>query len=219
MSGYFPLLLPIKTLFMKQKLIILFLFGTIVTSISAQNSLDRITIGLKGGLNISELKSSNPNEKSLTGLLGGIFVSVPVSNRFSCQPEIVYAQMGGKYSTDGTAWATLPSSSISFYLKYIDVPVLLKYRINKSNFSLLAGPQVSFLLSAKSEVLNESYDVKSIFKGTDIRSVFGAEYILLKGFNISARYQLGILNINSSSSSTVKNNAFSFTLGYTLDSK
>lgn len=46
MSGYFPLLLPIKTLFMKQKLIILFLFGTIVTSISAQNSLDRITIGI-----------------------------------------------------------------------------------------------------------------------------------------------------------------------------
>ena len=215
---------------MKQKLIFLFLLVSIKTSISAQLNYEGATIGIKGGLNISKVEATNKFEQSLTEPLGGIYVSIPLSNNLFFQPELIYSKVAGRHAVNITnpdiliggdwagSFAMYNGVIIDIVFKYLDVPFMLKYRINKSHISLLTGLQASYLLSAKLLTRNEYYDVKSGFKEFDYRGILGVQYGLPRGFNISARYQLGLNNI-STGDATFKINAFSFTLGYTLDQK
>ena len=217
---------------MKRKLITLFLLVAIATSVSAQTSFDKITIGIKGGLNISKINSNSPSveQKPMSSLLEGIFVSIPLNKNFSFQPELNYARVGGKYNLKvtnlsnldwGAAYARFGDELFEIDLNYIDLPLIFKYKVSKSHLSLLAGPQVSYLLAAKAIVSKENHDIKNELNQYDFRGVFGAEYNLPKGFVISARYQLGLYIIpnNADANEEFKNNALSFTLGYTLGSK
>ncbi len=62
-----------------------------------------------------------------------------------------------------------------------------------------------------------STDVKDSFKSTDFSGILGADYTFGAGFNIGARYQLDLSDINNSGSgTTVKNTAFNITVGYTF---
>lgn len=213
---------------------IIFLVGVITTKVSAQTDYDRVTIGIKGGLNISKMNSNSPSvkQKSMSSLQGGIFVSMPLSKNFYFQPELNYARMGGKYNFNttrdvlnfdwwGAAYARFEDELLEMDLQYIDLPLIIKYKVPKIHLSLLAGPQISYLLSAKVIAPPQTIDIKGELNEYDIRGLFGLEYKLPKGFAISGRYQLGLLNIpkNGDANSEFKNNAFSFTLGYTLDSK
>ena len=55
---------------------------------------------------------------------------IPIANRFSFQPELLYSGQG---------------SSVN--LNYLNIPLMAKYNLTKE-FSLEAGPQIGFLLSA-----------------------------------------------------------------------
>lgn len=97
---------------------------------------------------------------------------------------------------------------------------MLDFKLSES-FSLQAGPQVSFLLSAKNKGdLNfdgdsESYDedIKDDLKGTDFGLNFGAAYSFAK-LNVTFRYSLGLSNI--ADDGDLKNNNIQISLGYKL---
>ena len=114
-------------------------------------------------------------------------------------------------------------SSNTANLNYLSVPILVKYAIQSSGFSVSAGPQIGLLLSAK----YGDTDIKSNLKGTDFSGVIGVEYALPMGIIFSARYQIGFANVGKSSttsgsgysynvSDNIKNNALSITVGYAL---
>jgi len=175
------------------------LYLLLLTVFSLAAASAQVQFGIKAGANFSTLTGDNSSGvKTKVGFHAGALVSLPLFSEFSLQPEVMYSGEGAKYS-DNSVSGTLNSN-------YLNVPVLFKYN-NASGFFAETGPQIGFLLSAKSKFDGQSYDAKSGFKSTDFSWAFGLGY-LLKDMNIGfdARYNLGLANIGADSGNgTTKN--------------
>lgn len=176
-----------------------------------------ISFGVKAGVNLSNFSESVPSGEdkedfsSKIGLNAGVFATFHLSNSFAIQPELTWSTMGVKEKEDGSD-AKMP-------LNYLTLPVLAKYTFAGSGFSLYAGPQVGFLLSAKVKGDGASVDIKDSFKSTDFGAVAGLEFeIPNTKLNISGRYQFGLANIakDAPDGYKLKNTAATFTVGYRL---
>jgi hypothetical protein len=139
-----------------------------------------VNFGLKGGFNIANLTGDNSSSlDEVTSFHVGAMAEIPLSEKFSFQPEVLFSGQG--YSVGKNTVA----------LSYLNVPLMGKYYVAKG-FSLEAGPQVGFLLKAKAE----SFDVKDAFKTVDFGVNLGLGYKLDNGLNFGARYNFGLTNIN-----------------------
>ena len=84
---------------------------------------------------------------STSGFNIGVLAGFEISEKFSVQPELLYSAQGAK--EDG--------GDGELKLDYINIPVMAKFYVAEG-FSLEAGPQVGFLMSAKSEGGGESVE-------------------------------------------------------------
>ena len=176
-----------------------------------------VAFGIKAGLNVANVTIKSDgltvSPSSLLGATGGLFVNIPVgTGGFGIQPEFLYSMMGYKISSTATGG----NGDITTNLNYLSIPVLAKYNIDKPGFAVYAGPQIGILMSAKNKSGSVSEDIKDELKSTDVSAVFGLEYALEMGINFSTRYQIGLNNIAkvAASGESIKNNAFTFTIGY-----
>ncbi|RXK81240.1 porin family protein [Filimonas effusa] len=174
-----------------------------------------ISFGLKAGININTMvgSSNNPlsDRSSLVGLNAGVFANFHVSEQFGIQPELAWSTLGAKF--EGTLVGMHYKEKQ--LLNYLTLPVLAKYTLANSGFSLYAGPQIGFLLSAKSKRSDIAYSNKDNYKSTDFAGVAGVEFEFPHTpFNISGRYQFGITEVGEVGSA--RNNAATFTVGYRL---
>jgi outer membrane translocation and assembly module TamA len=84
-----------------------------------------------------------------------------------------------------------------------------------NGFRIEAGPQVGFLINAKSKSSNVSVNVKDNFKKTNFSIPVGLGYLTSSGLGFDARYNFGISNLNNTSNSTkIHSNVFQFGLFY-----
>ncbi len=194
------------------------LFAT--TSLLAQDQTTKTkskgAFGLRSGVNLSsvnlETTSGSSDAGWKSGFVAGAFVRIPISGNFSLQPEFLYSSLGAKIDES-------VNNDNRYRLNYFTIPVLAKIRLNKM-FSVVAGPQVNFLIQAKRVEYNG--DNKSFYKETDSfeESDFGVtggvEMDLFKCLNVSARYLHGLKDIDPSSLREMKNQAVQFTLGVTF---
>lgn len=172
-------------------------------------STSPVSFGVKAGINLANFSVSEGelDSKSKLGLNAGVFATIHASESFGIQPELAWSTLGAKAKESGGKQI----------LNYLTLPVLAKYTFATSGFSLYAGPQIGFLLSAKSKLGDESISNKDQFKSTDFAGVAGLEFEFPNTpFNISGRYQFGLSNIAEGSTGDVKlkNNAATFTIGY-----
>lgn len=158
-----------------------------------------IKFGAKGGLNFASVSGDTKGTDVVTAFNFGVMSEIPISEKFSFQPEVMYSGQGYSFNDNTVA------------LSYLNVPLMAKYYVIKG-LSVEAGPQIGFLLSAKNEKIN----VKDSFKTVDFGVNFGVGYKLENGFNFGARYNLGLTDINNveNSSSKVKNGVFQVSVGY-----
>ncbi|NLN25623.1 MAG: PorT family protein [Bacteroidetes bacterium] len=203
-------------------------------AISASQAQE-IRFGVKGGVNFAnmtmEAEGISMSPGSRTAFHIGGLVEIPLSDVFSVQPEILYNSVGSKLSIMGIESTTK--------LDYISIPIMAKYYFTEG-FAVEAGPQVGFLMSAKSEFSSSipmmedgEEDVKDEFKGIDFGLGIGASYRLDMGLFFSARYVLGLSNIGEEGNNngndddfddidfgfggaTVKNNVFQISVGYSF---
>lgn len=177
-------------------------------------STSPVSFGIRAGVNLSKSTGDAPagvSTKSLLGLNAGVFANFHLSESFGIQPELAWSTLGDK--TEGNI-PGLGNAKYKTVLNYLTLPVLAKYTFTGSGFSLYAGPQVGFLLSAKQKSGDVSGDVKDSFKSTDFAGVAGAEFEFPNTpFNISGRYQFGLTKVLEAGSDS-KINAATFTLGY-----
>lgn len=175
-------------------------------NVSAQSP---VSFGVKGGMNSTNLKYSGDYGSSLTteskiGFYAGLLAEIGISEIFAVQPEAMYSLMGAKVDKNNSN------------LSYVNIPVLLKYK--SQGLSIVGGPQLGILASAKLDDGSSTTDIKDNFKSTDFSLLFGAGYTTLSGFGFDARYQFGLMDIASSDFSafntTVKNNGFTFGIHY-----
>lgn len=177
---------------------------------SAVHSQD-INIGVKGGLNVYNINNDNNSEyDSKVGFHAGLIGHIHLTRQFAIQPELVYSVQGAKYTNGGV------ESKLN--LGYINIPVLLQYMFD-NGFRLQAGPQLGFMLNAKTEVGNVKSDVKDNFKTVDFGLGFGAGYVTTSGFGIDARYNLGLSNINENDAVKSTNRGFQLGVFYLLKHK
>jgi opacity protein-like surface antigen len=159
-----------------------------------------VKFGAKVALNVATLTGDVEDASSLVGFQVGGFAEFKISEKFAVQPELMYSTQGASSDSNG-----------DLKLNYINIPVMAKYYVAKS-FSLEAGPQIGFLLSAK----DNGEDAKDFVSSTDFSANFGAGYDFTENLSAGLRYNLGLTNVYDVDGfdGSVKNGVFSVSLGY-----
>ena len=153
----------------------IFLTAAAVFAFSFANAQD-VKYGAKGGLSFSS--TSETGASTLTSIHLGGFAEIKISDKFAVQPELLYSAQGAKFD-DG-----------NFNLNYINIPVMAKYYVADA-FSLEAGPQLGFLMSAKAD----GKDFKELCNSTDFAFNLGAGYDLNEQMSLGLRYNIGLSDI------------------------
>ncbi len=148
----------------------------------------KVTLGLKVGANFQDLSSVSFKQAYNAGFMGGAFVGLQ-KRRWGVQVEALVKSAKFTFAQGNS----LGSFNTYINTVYLDVPVLLEYKIIPRLW-VQAGPQFSDLISAKD---NNSKDVASTFKTSDFSGVLGLEARLPVHFVVGARYILGLTNINN----------------------
>jgi hypothetical protein len=170
-------------------------------------------IGLKGGLNVSNLSNSSGYEMgSKVGFHVGLLAHMHLAPSLALQPEVVYSNQGAKYTTND-------GYEHSLNLNYINIPLQLQYMF-ANGFRLQTGPQLGFLASVKDKVgqSETNFFTSQDFKSIDFSWSAGLGYLSASGLGIDGRYNFGISNINNAGSNILHNNVFQLGLFYMLNS-
>ena len=178
---------------------VLVLFALLSVSLQAQ---DRISIGAKAGLNISNIYDSEGETYSAdakTGFAAGGFLHIPLGGFFGIQPEVMFSQKG--YQTSGSLLSTSRTSN------FLDFPILLAIK-PLGLATLLIGPQYSYLLKQTTNVVTPVSNTTTVdeFTNDNIRRntlglVVGADANLLQ-FVISGRVAWDLYDNNGDGTST-----------------
>jgi opacity protein-like surface antigen len=179
--------------------------------------------GVKGGINLHTITGDvSEDVSSKVGFQIGGFAEFKLSDKFAIQPELLFSTQGAKLETSEPEFGI--SSEQKLNLTYLNIPVMAKFYATEK-FSLEAGPQVGFLLSAKSkyeatfdgETESGDEDVKDTLESIDFGVNFGAGYDFTENLSAGLRYNLGLSNIaktEDDNDAKVKNSVFSLSLAY-----
>lgn len=213
----------------------LFSFSFLLLSVVAMAQA-KISYGVRAGVtnatmqgdavesfsNIIDYAGGAVTTQNKNGFFGGGFVSIPVSETFSIEPGITYAQKGyelrGKLGIKGT---DIIGGRSRLNLGYVELPVLAK--VNVSGLQLFAGPQVAYLANANLHTtagalgfnfINDRRDVKDQFNELDVSLTGGIGYQFGNGFRVQASYDHGLSRVNSGQSVEAYNRAVKVGVGF-----
>lgn len=181
------------------------LFG--FTNMTAQ---EFVMFGAKGGVNFSTFSGDGVNAwndpKGRTSFHLGLVAEIPMSPRFSIQPEVLYSGQGYDIASRENA------NDVEYQLDYINVPVIAKIYVFEG-LALEAGPQVGFLVNSEVDgnpsSVNDNTTVsldEDQFNKMDFSVALGASYKFRGGFFVNGRYNIGLRDIYDES---FTNNVFS----------
>ncbi len=164
-------------------------------------------LGIKAGINMASVEISGATDyDTRLGLHLGALAHVHISKRLAIQPEVVFSMQGGE------------SGSVTLKLNYLNIPVLVQYMVN-DGFRVETGPQIGFLLSAKSKMGEVEVDVDDEISSIDLSWVFGVGYLFPQGLGIDTRINIGINNISDIDAFKAHNQVFQVGLFYQFKHK
>lgn len=204
---------------MKKLLIVAFAFF-MIGKVNAQSK--KPSFGIKAGLNFSNIiKTDDSNFKTNynTGFNAGVFLNLPVVDRLSFQPELMFSQKG--YKSDRTG--VLGDGTLTQTTNWIEIPILADIEAAKG-FNIYLGPQVSFLtktvnkydgtFSSSQQTTYESDANK--FKKSILGGVLGIGINLNSKLSLNGRYALDFQKNNedgTTSTPAFKNQVWQVGLG------
>lgn len=176
----------------------IFLLGISPVDTSAQVTKGRILprVGIKAGLNYSNIFSDGVDRNSLAGFNAGLFAKVPVTGSVSIQPELYFTTKGSRLTYN----STFANGDAQFKLSYLELPVLFVYNLSR-HFNIQAGPYVSYLLDGKATNKSSApiFDFENQLKNDDYNRLDAglAAGLALDVSKISfgARYTYGMTTI------------------------
>jgi hypothetical protein len=144
---------------MKTLILIILTVTFLANIVSAQDNTtdlrNKITFGLKAGANFSnvyDIKGEGFIADSKFGFAGGAFLAIPIGKYIGLQPEILFSQKG--FKATGKILGVI-NYEFTETTSYIDVPLLFAFKPS-GVFTLLVGPQFSYLLKQKDVLVNTS---------------------------------------------------------------
>ncbi|WP_224997005.1 porin family protein [Cesiribacter sp. SM1] len=205
---------------MKKSLLMMAMLAFLAYQANAQNH-NRFQLGLKAGANYANVYDTEGEAfkaNAKPGLAAGVFTSIPVLNFISIQPEILFSQKGFKAS--GRLLGN--SYSLERTSNSLDVPLLVAFKPFRA-FTLLAGPQYSYLLSQKDVFENGATTIEQEqeFLNDDYRkynlAFVGGADVAVKHLVIGARAGWDLIKNNGNGNAATpryKNAWFQATVGY-----
>jgi opacity protein-like surface antigen len=180
----------------------------------------KVSVGLKAGPNFVTLAGDGVSDvESFARMIGGGFMVVQLGNNFAFQPELLYAQKGGK-EVDA-------DEIMKLKLDYIEVPLLLRaFPTMTGRFlpHLLAGPTVAYNSNCDAEITEAgvatTVDCDDLLplKDWDLGVALGGGVDMAVGkafLVLDLRYTLGLTSIDDDSNpSDIKHRAFSIMAGF-----
>lgn len=195
------------------------LFGM---KVNAQEDFrENLKFGIKAGGNFSNVWDEEQEDfqaNGKAGFAGGVFLHIPIGKYLGVQPEILFSQKGFQGS------GVLLGQSYAFKrtTNYLDVPLLFTFK-PASFFTVVAGPQYSFLMSQQDDFTSGPYTSSEFrqYENDNIRkNTLGA----VVGFDVNVNHFVVSPRVGwdfqtnhgdgSSSTPRYKNQWIQLTLGY-----
>ncbi|MFM7721005.1 MAG: porin family protein [Sediminibacterium sp.] len=169
-------------------------------------------IGLKGGVGFANAKytygTNSVTYNSIVTPNFGLTLDFKGSESFNIQSGLMYNGMGGKNVDD--------DNTVRTHLNYLSIPLLAKFKFGE-DFYGYAGPQLSFLLSAKYKDEDGTEDIKNDLKGSGVFGLFGLGYSLNDKFGFYGEYNAGLSNLSKESTGGDKWRTNAFSIGINLN--
>lgn len=180
-------------------------------------------IGVKAGVNfanISDVTEDFPESTQRIGLVGGLFVKVPVTERFSFQVEGLYSEKG-LHIEDSDEGIDFEGD---LRLRYFEVPVLGRADFgtpgSTANFYVVAGAAPAFKLDGRVRIEalgeEETEDISDDLESFDLGLVGGLG-LEFGNASVEGRYTHGLRSIGNDADDDDdggRNRVFTVTVGY-----
>jgi Outer membrane protein beta-barrel domain len=209
---------------MNKKLLILLSF---LAFAGGNDSFAQFTIGIKGGVNFSQLKTDFKTQSfgdnlqqsldTKTGYVGGVYVRI--GSKIFIQPEFIFSAKGGSVNIlkGGT---TNTSQTVAIEYTNFDIPVMIGFKVGP--LRLNAGPMASFKVSDKGldEALKAySNNVSESFKNASYGYQAGGG-LDLGALSLDLRYEGSLSEVTGNTFNNInftqKGNLWQLTLGLRL---
>ncbi len=173
-------------------------------------------LGIKGGANMTKIEGQGFKEGyKLNYHLGG-YLELGLSQGFGIQPEVIFSQSSAQTADEfSDIYDDFPSTSDGQKVKlnYLSIPVLANIKLS-DNFWIQVGPQYSILMDDDETLVQNG---KNAFKNGDFSAVGGLWLQLPIGLSLSARYVVGLSDINDvNDQDSWKSQAIQLGIGYRL---
>ena len=181
-----------------------FLLLTILFISFSVFSQNKITYGVKAGVNLSGFRTDNGTNSDLVGINIGGVAKMDLNKTFGLQGELNLNSKGGIYRFP------LTSNNPEIKLTYINLPILLKTHITRK-FNFEIGPEFGFLVGQKAKLNGETFEIDDV-PSFDMNVNAGLSYEFEKGIFIQGRYGYGLIDLFEGRD--YKNSCISLSLGY-----
>ena len=199
---------------------IILLCSTTISFAQSKTNAERenfFRLGAKAGVNINKISGKAYKDGFNYNFQGGGFMQFNFSKTFGIQPEVNFVQTESEFTDDpNTIYDDLFGGGTQHKAKlnYLEIPLLLNINAGPSKrVKLQLGPSYGALLKQTVDSLKTSGD---IYKNGEW-SAIGGIWLQLPLVNLSARYKVGLTDVNSiDDRQTWKNQAIQISAGITF---
>jgi hypothetical protein len=205
---------------------IIFIGSMITTTVNAQAALlvlifgdkiatEKFHTSIDAGLNFSGMNGLDPS-KMRHGLYFGLGTYLKINDKWAFTPEFKpLSQRGVRQTNALVEYDGMVEPVYGILMNYIDVPLLVQYKLTRMLF-VSAGPQISFLTSAKQDangtvafsgeeievIENRKEDFNPLYISIPLEIGFSLpEVIPGQGIDLKIRYNIGLNEV-------IKNEAY-----------
>lgn len=197
---------------MKKLLFTLAALAIVVGASAQKKSSDRVIMGFKAGLNLSDVTHLGQNYKP--SFLVGFYTEYKLANWFGLQPEVVYSKQGSMNTVEGV--------KMRLRVNYLNIPVMMKFYVIP-RLSLDLGPQLGINLGTKMKIDNGKNDTaiqiisNDFYNTCEFSLAAGITYQKKRGPAISVRYNMGVSNVFKKEAYDIsnRNSVLQVTFGWT----
>ena len=175
----------------------------------------------QGGVNLMKLKTTISGLSlafnSEASLNAGLIADFQGSGIFNVRSGLLYNSYASSVSMDG--------DKITQFVNYLSIPLLGRLKISDKLYGF-AGPQFSYLMSAKAKFNNgDSEDTKNELESINFSGLFGAEYQFSEKLRLGISYTAGLSRVNKETqiteglefgSTKARFNGFNFNIGFSF---
>lgn len=178
-----------------------FFIAVLLISTTYVTAQEYVMFGAKGGVNFSNFAGDGfaefeEDSNARTSFHLGLVAEIPLSERFSIQPEVLYSGQGFDMVQ------IEDSEDVEFQMDYINVPIMAKLYIVEG-LHIHAGPQLGFLVESSIDSGNMENELNTDdFNTFDLSLGMGAGY-KFQNFFVYGRYNAGLTDVYESPDATL----------------